>query len=68
MDALADILPVAGNVTLDQRGPTILPLPEWKDAADLISDPPSLPPVLVEGLLQRGTKMVLGGSSKCFKS
>ena len=41
--------------------PKIINLADWQD-------PVPLPPEIVEGVLHRGMKMVLGGSSKSFKS
>lgn len=44
------------------------PLPEIEDAAELIAADHPLPTMLVEGLLHRGTKLVIGGSSKAKKT
>ncbi len=52
--------PVASTATND--------LPPMEDAASLISKPIDLPPDVIEGLLHRGAKMVLGGGSKTFKT
>jgi len=43
-------------------------LPAIVDAADLLTKPPAVPDELVEGLLHRGAKLVLGGGSKSFKT
>jgi RecA-family ATPase len=43
-------------------------LPPMEDAAELIAKPIDLPPDVVEGLLHRAAKMVLGGASKTFKT
>ena len=43
-------------------------LPPMEDAAELISKPIDLPPDVIEGVLHRGAKMVLGGGSKTFKT
>ena len=43
-------------------------LPAMEDAAELISKPIDLPPDVIEGVLHRGAKMVLGGGSKTFKT
>jgi hypothetical protein len=44
------------------------PLPEIEDAFDMLAEDIELPPVLVEGVLHAGSKMVIGGSSKSFKT
>jgi len=43
-------------------------LPPNEDAAQLISKPIVLPDDVIEGVLHRGGKMVLGGASKTFKT
>ena len=43
-------------------------LPPMEDAAELIAKPIVLPPDVIEGVLHRGAKMVLGGGSKTFKT
>ncbi len=43
-------------------------LPMMEDAAEVLSKPIILPPDVIEGLLHRGAKMVLGGASKTFKT
>ena len=43
-------------------------LPPMEDAAELVSKPIDLPPDVIEGVLHRGAKMVLGGGSKTFKT
>ena len=43
-------------------------LPPILDAAEWITQPLELPPDLVWGLLHRGSKLVLGGGSKTFKT
>ena len=43
-------------------------LPPMEDAAELIANPIDLPPDVIEGVLHRGGKMVLGGGSKTFKT
>lgn len=43
-------------------------LPSMISAADLCSNPPSAPPEIIAGVLHRGSKMVLGGGSKSFKT
>jgi hypothetical protein len=43
-------------------------LPPIEDAAALIATPLIEPPELVYGLLHRGSKLVLGGSSKSYKT
>ncbi len=49
--------------SLDDTG-----LPEPMGAADLDADPIDAPDELVEGLLHRGAKMILGGGSKTHKT
>ena len=41
-------------------------LPPMEDAAELISNPIVLPPDVIEGVLHRGAKMVLGGGKQNF--
>jgi hypothetical protein len=43
-------------------------LPEMIDGLDLITRPPQLPAELVQGILHKGCKMVLGGASKSCKT
>ena len=43
-------------------------LPAIEDAAELLAKPIDLPPDVIEGVLHRGAKMVLGGGSKTFKT
>ncbi len=43
-------------------------LPPFDDAATLVTEKLPRPPAIVEGLLRRGEKAVLGGPSKSFKS
>lgn len=43
-------------------------LPPILDAADWLATPTELPAELVQGLLHRGSKLVLGGGSKTFKT
>ena len=43
-------------------------LPAMEDAADLIAKPIDLPPDVIEGILHRGAKMVLGGATKSYKT
>lgn len=43
-------------------------LPAIEDAAELIAKPIDLPPDVIQGILHRGAKMVLGGGSKTFKT
>ena len=52
--------PVASTEPID--------LPVMEDAAELISKPIVLPDDVIEGVLHRGAKMVLGGGSKTFKT
>ena len=43
-------------------------LPQIEDAAELISNPIALPDDVIEGIVHRGGKMVLGGASKSYKT
>lgn len=43
-------------------------LPPWKNARDLVTDLPPLPPELIRGVLHKGAKLVLGGASKSNKT
>jgi transcriptional regulator with XRE-family HTH domain len=43
-------------------------LPTIEDALDLIKRNPEVPPVLVEGIVHQGSKLVLGGASKSNKT
>lgn len=43
-------------------------LPDILDGASYIATEPTLPPLLIEGLLHQGSKLSLGGASKAFKS
>lgn len=59
---------------LPSQGPRVTPdvipkpLPPIQHAWDLMAKPPMVPPELIEGLLHRGCKMLLGGTSKSNKS
>ena len=47
------------------------PAPEFVDLFQVMadaSDPSTLPPVLIEGVLHKGCKMILSGSSKAGKT
>ena len=48
--------------------PTLRALPAFDDAATLAAETLPTPPAIIEGLLRRGEKAVLGGASKSFKS
>jgi len=50
------------------RLPGVVELPDLIDAADFIASPIEPPDELVEGILHKGSKLVLGGSSKSFKT
>jgi hypothetical protein len=43
-------------------------LPEMESAFQLCSNPPTTPAELIEGILHQGSKMLIGGGSKSFKS
>ena len=43
-------------------------LPQLIDAWDLCNSKSSEPPIIIDGILHRGCKMVLGGGSKSFKT
>ena len=74
---LADYIPQAGEFpapfptassSLGAPGSSARPLPAWDDASMFLANEIPTPPVLVDGLLHRGSKLVLGGSSKSFKT
>jgi hypothetical protein len=44
------------------------PLPDLVDAAGFIAEPIRTPPELIAGMLHAGSKLVLGGSSKSYKT
>jgi len=48
--------------------PDVGTLPLIEDGAKLISEPNPLPPDVVDGVLHQGGKLVLGGSSKSYKT
>lgn len=43
-------------------------LPAWTDARTFVNTPNPPPPEIIHGVLHQGCKLVLGGSSKTFKS
>jgi hypothetical protein len=53
---------------VDDEGQPKPGLPEIEDAARLLTEDIELPPELVDGLLHAGSKLILGGSSKSFKT
>ena len=53
---------------VDQQGKRDRPLPEIVDVASMMGVEIEEPPVLIEGLLHAGSKMVIGGNSKSFKT
>jgi hypothetical protein len=68
MDA-GEITPEKARDLLDEiLKPVVGGLPPIQDAAELISKPIILPDDVIEGVLHRGSKMVLGGASKSFKT
>jgi len=56
----------------DRKEEVIAALPNWTSASDIPADLSKVImrryPVLIDGLLHRGTKMVLGGGSKSYKT
>jgi hypothetical protein len=44
------------------------PLPEIVSLREFAASPPTAPPVIIEGILHQGCKMILGGTSKSNKS
>lgn len=62
----------AGEVEQEKRAEQIGTIPLWTSANETPEDLQKLImkryPVLIEGLLHRGTKMVLGGGSKSYKT
>lgn len=61
--ALAAVLPVEGKPTPEPGA-----LPAWTDAAAFLATVKPAPPEIIGGLLHKGCKMVIGGSSKSRKS
>ena len=61
--ATFEYIPLAGELVEPADS-----LPPIVDAAEWITQPIELPPDLVYGLLHRGSKLVLGGGSKTFKT
>jgi hypothetical protein len=61
--ALAAVLPVEGKPTPDPGA-----LPAWTDAAAFLAVEKPAPPEIIGGVLHKGCKMVIGGSSKSRKS
>ena len=69
---------VAGSLEIDQAEAQLLDLrrvassngqlPIILTAASLCLNPPPTPPEIIAGVLHRGSKMVLGGGSKSFKT
>lgn len=54
-----------GGIRPEERG---TPLPEIVDAATFSAEPLPEPDTLIKGLVHRGTKIVVGGGSKSFKT
>lgn len=63
VDRLDAIKGKIGSAGLADEG-----LPPIRSAKDLLSDPPPMPVELVEGLIHHGTKTILGGGSKSYKT
>jgi AAA domain len=55
-------------VTVSPRAKKTVALPALIDATELLSAELPKPPELVSGLLHRGSKLVIGGGSKSFKT
>ena len=55
---------------IQEIGNDVLPdsLPPMISAQDLCANPPPTPPQVIEGVLHQGSKLVLGGGSKSFKT
>ena len=61
--------PLSEYIPLENEGVESQPeLPPIVDAAEWLTQPLDLPAELVYGLLHRGSKLVLGGGSKAFKT
>ena len=63
------------QVPVDETAPAIIQLPAPRDLLPpirslgyFLENPPETPPELITGILHQGSKMVLGGSSKSFKT
>ena len=55
---------------IQEIGNDVLPdsLPPMISAQDLCANPPPTPPQVIEGVLHQGSKLVLGGGAKSFKT
>ncbi len=53
---------------MDRAGTPIRRLPEISDCFHALQNPPPKPAELIEGLFHKSTKLVLGGSSKSYKT
>ncbi|KAB2660607.1 MAG: AAA family ATPase, partial [Verrucomicrobia bacterium] len=60
----SEYLPTEGEACVEASST----LPPWVDVAACIANPEPMPEILIDGLLHRGTKMVLGGGSKTNKT
>lgn len=58
----------AGGLTVADNVTPLFKLPEITDGAEFLARTLTPPPELVHGLIHQGTKTVLGGSSKSFKT
>ncbi|HEX7516263.1 MAG TPA: hypothetical protein VF345_03140, partial [Chthoniobacterales bacterium] len=52
----------------DKEIPTVTALPSIIDAVELLESDLPTPPEVVRGILHKGSKMVIGGGSKSFKT
>lgn len=67
LDALASkVRPFV--VVAEKEGGAELKLPDIINARDLIDKNPPKPPQLIKGIMHQGSKMVLGGGSKSYKT
>jgi hypothetical protein len=64
VDDLVDAMVKAEVVPAEE----VAQIPVIEDVAEVISKPIALPPDVIEGVLHRGGKMVLGGASKSYKT
>jgi hypothetical protein len=56
------------DIAISKAGRERSTLPQIKDCAELLVNPPDKPPMLIEGLLHQGSKLVIGGGSKDRKT
>lgn len=68
VNGVVDPLPGNGEPALGYEDGEPEPLPEIEDMADFVESEIDLPPELIVGAAHKGTKIVIGGGSKAFKT